>query len=508
MTVAALDLLWALVLEDGRRWGDASGDWPVQQTDAEAIMSRDRPNWHFITRPRGGSKSTDIAGVALAWLVAEAPPLANGHIVAASTDQASIVIDAAAGLVARTPELDGAVVVETKRLLAPNGAWVEVLAQSDSGAWGLRDAHLLVADEFCQWPETRGAKRVWTALISAAPKVPGCRLIVLTSSGEPSHWSHEVFEKCRADALWRVSEAPGPVPWLDEEELAGLRWQLRPSEYERLVLNVWSEDEDRAVSEEDWEFAAQEYLPQGPRLGTKYLMTVDIGILNDATVMCIGHKEAIDADNPYGPARVVVDHLERWKGSKKAPIQIREVEAWVVGATPMWNDCEVWADPTQFQGSLQFLNTRGVRAKEFTFSTTSVGQVATAMVQTFRNHQIHVPNNAVLRDELLSVRLRESAPGVTRLDHDPGAHDDQAVAIGMLCHKLLGVPNYGYAWRQAWEMEHAEDEKAKEEEPVKRRARSFFLGDSGAPLPGNPTRCEHRWFSGSCAHCGLAAPTA
>ena len=43
---------------------------------------------------------------------------------------------------------------------APNGAWFEVLAQSDSGAWGLRDAHLLICDEFCQWPDTRGARAV------------------------------------------------------------------------------------------------------------------------------------------------------------------------------------------------------------------------------------------------------------------------------------------------------------------------------------------------------------
>ena len=33
----------------------------------------------------------------------------------------------------------------------------------------------------------------------------------------------------------------------------------RPSEYERLVLNLWSEDEDRGGAEEETGFAAQEY---------------------------------------------------------------------------------------------------------------------------------------------------------------------------------------------------------------------------------------------------------
>lgn len=492
--------MWALRIEDGRPWGEAAADWPIQVEDAEAVFSEERPNWHFLTRPRGGSKSTDMAAIALAWLTTDAPPMANGHIVAASTDQAAIVIDAAAGFVARTPELDGAVIVESQKLRAPNGAWVEVLAQSDSGAWGLRDAHLLVADEFCQWPETRGAKRVWTALYTAAPKVAGCKLVILTSAGEPSHWSHEIYTKCKDDPLWRVSEAPGPVPWLAPEELASLKWQLRPSEYERLVLNLWSEDEDRAVSEEDWDFAAQEYKSLLPRAGTNYIMTVDLGILNDATVMVVAHKEPIDKAHRLGPQRVVIDHLERWKGSKKAPIQVSAVEDWIVEHSPDWFRCPVYADPSQFRGSIQNLNLRGVRAKEWNFTATSVGEVATALVQTFRNRQIHVPNDPQLKDELLKVRLRESSPGVTRLDHDRGAHDDQAVAIGMACRILLGDgTGLGHSWldylkrKQGDLLEH----------PVKpvEAPRPSLIGQGGSVMP--PRACKHRyWPDGRCVNCG------
>ena len=218
---------------------------------------------------------------------------------------------------ARTPELDGALLVESKKVMASNGAWVEVLAQSDSGAWGLRDAHLLVCDEFCQWPETRGARRVWVALQSAAPKVASCKLIILSSAGEPSHWSYEVYQKCIDDPLWRVHEAPGPVPWIGKAELESLRQHLRPSEYERLVLNIWSADEDRGISKEDYDYAAQKYRALLPQEGVKYIITVDVGIVNDATVMVISHKEPIDPEQPRGPQRVVVDLIERWKGSRR-----------------------------------------------------------------------------------------------------------------------------------------------------------------------------------------------
>ena len=519
MSEAALDLLWALRLEDDRQWGSAAYDF--QKEDAAAIFDPTGPNKHFLTRPRGASKTTDVAGVALAWLSQDAKPLANGHVVAANTKQAGILIEAAAGLVARTPELDGAVIVEAQRILAPNGAWVEVLAQSDSGAWGLRDAHLIVADEFAQWPSTTGARRVWTAIRTAAPKVADCKLIIITSAGEPSHWSYgEVYEKNFGRPDWHYHAVPGPVPWMPESEVESLRWELTPSQYQRLVLNEWTQDEDSAIYEEDYEAAALKstsvrsrqsfrYGKEGtgftlgpPRPGVRYVFLVDVGISQDAAVMTIAHKEPIKGNSRLGPQRVVIDHLERWKGSKKHPIQVSDIEDWCVENAPVWNRAPVYADPSQFRGNIQNLVSRGVRAKEFLFTATTVGQVATALVQTFRNRQIWVPDNPILKDELLKVRLRSATAGVTRLDHASGGHDDQAVTIGMACRILLGDGGgLGHAW-----MEHLKrkkvDQEAKPVEP-ERSPRSFFLG-AEAPSVVRPNTCQHRWFpDGRCVKCGV-----
>ncbi|MDE2096470.1 MAG: hypothetical protein KGL39_04430 [Patescibacteria group bacterium] len=499
---AAYNLLCGLVLESGKRWGDVATDFQI--ADAKAILSPERPNWHFLTRPRGGSKSSDIGGIALIWVAVMARPLANGHVVAASSEQANIIIDAMAGFVARTPELNGVVTVAAKKIVAANGAWVEVLAQSDSGAWGLRDAHLLVCDEFCQWPETRGAKRVWTAMISTAPKVPNCKFIVMSSAGEPSHWSRDIFERCKINPLWRVSETPGPVPWMSPEELASLRdYELRPSEYDRLVLNIWAEDEDRAISVEDWDAAVQPYTSLEPRPGVKYIITVDIGITNDAAVMCVMHREHVDPNDPDSPYRVVVDHIERWKGSKKKPVQITAVEQWLTANAPRWNKARVWADPTQFMGNIQDLRKRGIRADEYKFTATSVGEIASALVRSFRSRQIIVPDIAVLKDELLKVRLRESSPGVTRLDHDKGGHDDQAVAIGMGCEKLLGHQGaYGEMFKKFIDADIERRQKIKQaREAAKlsdehiRLAAQFGARRTAMAQRRKAAikRCQHRW---------------
>lgn len=503
MSEAALDLLYALRLEDGRCWGEIASDF--QKEDAAAILLNERPNptWHFLTRPRGGSKTTDIAGISLAWLAVDAAPLANGHVIAAKAEQAAILIDAIRGFCVRTPELEPLLKVEMERVKAVRtDAWVSVLAASQSGAWGLRDAHLLICDEFCQWPDTRMSQGTWTAIQSTAPKVANCRLIILSTSGEPSHWSRPVWEAAHHDPLWRVHDVEGPVPWQSSEELEGLRRMMRPSEYQRLVLNQWAQDEERPITEDDYDAAESPYVELTPRRGVNYILTVDIGLINDASVCVVGHLETGAVDDLETPPQIIIDCIKRWKGTPKRPVQLSTVEEWIRENAPYWNHAHCYADPTQFRGSIQRLATQGINIEPWEFTTTSVGNVATGLVQAFRNRQIRIPTNSVLKQELLSVRLRDNGAGVTRLDHAPGQHDDQAVCIGMCCWLLLdafrGIGRQWLSWM---------DNKRKQgigEMPSQTPMTPMVNWNREDKLRTKPRGCSnlHRWRDDQCVLCG------
>src|SRR5664280_1783208 len=256
MTVEIIDhrldpvaLVHALGLESGERWGDIAADFQIE--DVDAIFDDLGVLWHFLTRPRGGSKSLDLAAVLLAWLICEAAPGARGYIVASDRDQGAFaVLDAVDGLVRRTPELQGRVDVQTDKVVAGNGATVEVLSADGASSWGLRP-DFIVVDEYAQWPTTRNARNVWTALISATGKMPGCRLVVLTSAGEPSHPSYKTLKTARKSKSWRTNEVVGPLSWADPQNLAEQRLLLTDSQYARLHLSIWTEAEDRLVSAAD-----------------------------------------------------------------------------------------------------------------------------------------------------------------------------------------------------------------------------------------------------------------
>jgi phage terminase large subunit-like protein len=425
----------ALVLEDGRRWGEAALPWQVE--DARAILGEDGPRQHYLTRPRGASKTTDLAAVCIAALLEQLPAASRSYAFAVDRDQAALLGDAIAGLVARTDGLGGALQIDTYRVTATrSGARLDVMAADDAGAWGLRP-HFVVVDEFAQWPTTHKPQRLWHAIASAVPKVADCRLIILTTAGDPAHFAHDVLVQAQASPRWRVHEVRGPCPWIDPGALEEQKAMLPGSEYARLHLNRWVAAEDRLVDPEDLAACVVLDGPLDPRRGVRYVVGVDIGITHDRTGLAVCHADKrTAAERP----RVVLDRIFVFGGSRSQPVRLATVEATLLDVCRRYHGARVHLDPWQAVGLAQRLRTQGVRADEFTFSGASVGRLASTLHLLLRDRALALPEDHELLDELANVRLRETSPGVLRIDHDPGRHDDRVIALALAATALVATP--------------------------------------------------------------------
>lgn len=101
-------------------------------------------------------------------------------------------------------------------------------------------------------------------------------------------------------------------------------------------------------------------------------------------------------------------------------------------------------DPYQAVGMLQRLQEKGVRTEEFTFSSASVGRLASTLHVLLRDRALALPDDPELLDELANMRLRQTSPGVLRMDHDPDKHDDRAIALALAAQDLLSnAPSFG-----------------------------------------------------------------
>jgi hypothetical protein len=82
-----------------------------------------------------------------------------------------------------------------------------------------------------------------------------------------------------------------------------------------------------------------------------------------------------------------------------------------------------------------------VPVTEFTFSVTSVSRLATTLFRLLDDRLLDLPDDDELAAALANVQLRESSPGVDRMEHSADAHDDRAVALAIGAHSLLNKPS-------------------------------------------------------------------
>jgi phage terminase large subunit-like protein len=421
---AALGVFLSLRRDTGARIGeDITAD---QLADARNVLDPESAMpYSWLGRARGYAKTDDVAGFVLAVMLTQLPRRARAYGFAADREQAQLLVDAAAGFVERTEEVRGAFVLDAWRVTAHgSGASFGVLASDAASTWGLRPAFAVI-DELANFEATGRPQRVWDAVTSALGKMPGARLVTITSAGDPASWQYQLREHALADPLWYVHEIPGPPPWIDAARLDEQRRRLMPSMFSRLFDNIWTEGEDRLTTVADVRAAVGHDGDLAWDHRNRYCVALDVGIVNDRTAAIVAHGE-----RRVGGLTVVVDRLAVWDGTRTRPVDLTAVEAWVENACRDYRAPLIF-DAYQAAHLTQRLKTRGVRVQAFTFSSGSVARLATTLFNLLRDHRLDLPADDQLISEIASVRLRETSPGVVRMDHAPGAHDDQAIALSM-----------------------------------------------------------------------------
>jgi hypothetical protein len=437
---AALDRLSSLVLEDGRRWGEAATDF--QWEDAEAVLDPDgAPFYHWHGRGRGASKTSDAAGYNLAVMLEQARPGDKLYAVASDRGQGRFVLEAMSGFVSRTPALSGAFVfTEFKVVVTRSGVAFEVLAADAPGSWGLLP-YFITIDEIAQWGETYRARKVFEAVTSATAKTSS-RMVILTTAGDPTHWSAAVLEHAHSDPLWRVHEVRGPAPWLSTERVAEQQSRLTSSAYRRLFENEWAEAEDHLATSEDIEACAVLDGQLEARNFVEYRIGLDLSATYDRTALIVAHGEPVDPRvGSVGGTYVVVDLVKIWEGSRSHPISHVEVEEAVARISRHYNEAKVFVDQWQSVGLVERLRQRGVRAYVRFATQASNDQLAQLLFELFRTRKLKLPRDERLIRELSRVRIEADPSGRLRINHDRSDHDDQAYALGLAALDIRARPD-------------------------------------------------------------------
>jgi len=429
----ALALVASFVLDTGRRWGQTARRWQWQ--DAAAILDEAGPRYHYLTRPRGASKTTDLAALLLTSMLVQMDEGARLYVLAADRDQGRLLLNAMRGFVLRTPHLRGTVEFSAYRVIEPGRDVVlEVLAADAASSWGLIP-DFVVLDELAQWPETRRAEELYESIRTSLVK-RRARFVVITTAGQPAHFAHAAREHARSDELWRLHEVPGPTPWNDADALEEQRRALPESSYLRLYLNQWVETDDRLATLDELE-ALVRHSPTLPPPGVRHFIGVDLGVTHDRTAAAILHIEERHVGGGLPERHVVVERVETWTGSPDDPVRLADVRNWLVDEARRHGEVQVIFDSWQSVGMAQELQERDLRAQALQLTAPLKSQIAHEFIRAIRERTLELPDDAGLLRELSRVRVRESAGGLLRIDHDAGEHDDRIASIGLAMIKAL-----------------------------------------------------------------------
>jgi hypothetical protein len=430
----AVTLLHSLPVDagPGRRevpWGDVATD--QQAADAEALLRGEDPRWHLWLRPRGASKTTDAAYVALAALLTIAPPNSRSLVYAVDEDQAALLMERMAGVL---PHLPGNLKVLARSVTNEDtGAFLTIETSDAPSALG-QTPWLVVADELAAWRDVRGPKALWNAIISSLPKRPDSRLLVITSAGDPSNWTYDIIAGAQDDPDWRYSYMPGPTPWWTEADVRRQKKLLTASAYAWYIENAFAASDNALIAEDDVAAAVMQGITSRPYdPAHRYVLGVDLGRKVDASVVVVAHREG---------DRVVVDHVERWLPSRLRPVRLDTVEAAVRRLRAEYGNAHVRMDPAKGEQMSQSLRESGFTVEEYVFSETSIDRLAALTMRLFADRLIDIPDVDEYVDELKSVILKTTPSGRARIDHYSGKHDDQVVATALAAHWLMAQPFY------------------------------------------------------------------
>ncbi len=401
------------------------------------------PRCFWRTLPRGHDKTSSIARVAN-WILAFARRRVKITVAAADSDQALLLLEAAAAEAQYNPYLKDRITYQNKRAIGPGGI-LRCLEADAKSTYGLI-SDIYIVDELTHWKK----RDLWDALWSGRHKRPGSMFLVITNAGEKDSWQEDILKEARrSPAEWSVFEAPPNrtlASWMTAKDVADTVKMLPPGLASRVVWNRWvspTEGRGYLLESDVLPCIVPGLLTLSKGRGQRQWLSCDYGPTKDRTVLASLHFD-------QEAKRFVIDELLVLQGSPENRVQLSSVDEWLDSRIRAFGNVMVVLDPYQMESTAQRLENRGIEVKRFEArGGKSNYELCEKLRTTVVNHQIAWrPEAGVLptpsgmeslADELTKLILKVTPYGY-RIDHEAGKHDDRACAIGMALVEALEDP--------------------------------------------------------------------
>lgn len=399
--------------------------WPYQERALNTALKRDQAGKFIhpivvLSWPRQDTKTT-LSMWADLWRLYCDPQPQEIVSLANDTDQARIKLNDARRVIRNSDILysliDGRFGLTRSEIRLKNGnRWIIKSADSLFSR-GLRPS--TASFDELGWAVSRDLFDT----LSAGQAAQTNPLIFVTSTVGPikSGILWELFEQARAGnkSIYLDYRTENLNPLVTAEYLERERAILPAHVFAREHQNLWGEGSDVFCTEEDWKQAISAGDPRRDTdSGPSYLFC-DLGWVHDETALAVVKPEN---------KKLKAIWLEAFKGSQSKPVQFAAVENRIVELAEKLHIKRARIESPQGVALSQSLNLRGVATEVLHPTAKSNQENWGALYTGLKNGTVELPNDAKLRQQLLTLTIRSNQSG-WKVEDVPSIHNDRAVAV-------------------------------------------------------------------------------
>jgi hypothetical protein len=437
-----------------QRFGLVAEPWQLQDF---AAMD---PAWHrlsigsgevsqrfaYLERPRGHSKTTDIA-LSVTHPILFSQRALFGIVASGDIDQAAILKRAMDVLLQGNPWMASGFEVQRNCIVNPKtGSRLEILSSNVETSWG-HTPDFILADELTVWPSS--GERLFHSLFSAAEKQSHCVFTIISNAGfgKGESWQWRIREDARTQPDWYFHSLPGPVAsWFTPAALERQRRVLPDPVYRRVWLNEWTSGYGDALTEDEITAAIltgqPHHPPPGPMSGNEpgwsFIGAIDIGISHDATCFLILGKRGTECR---------LANVWDWRAPKGGKVSLDEVERTVIAAQRQYRMVRVATDPWNAAQLIERCRKQRVPIVERPQQGKMLVDQCMALLDAFRSGAIKLYPFESLISDLRTARVEERQYGYRLVsDHDESGHGDRLTSLSICLAAARDVTATGGVW--------------------------------------------------------------
>jgi phage terminase large subunit-like protein len=429
-----------LLNEKGRPWSLS----PYQR--AVLGLAYAKPySTRILSEPKKSGK-TFLAG---AIAIAEAMLNPDCEVVSAANDEEqsrSRVYATCVSLCQKNPGINSSVVKITQNeILFSNGSKIKAIASDYRGEAGGRQ-RLTIFDELWAY-DSESATRLFEEC-RPPPSEPGAYILIVSYAGfvNESTVLEQLYKRAMAgkkisnrypvyvdQGLFCFWSTTPRQPWHTKSFLDEERRNLRRNQYKRLYENQWVSAESQFISAEQYDSIVDDTLTPAISRANVY-MAVDIGVKSDSTgiVAVRFNKEGDKLETAFHRA---------WKPTRGNPVDLTEVEDYIIEMTQRHSVQGICADPSQAYLLIQRLAKRSIVVEEFTQTQNNGVKMGETLFSMVTDKTLKVYPSPELREHVLNATAIETGSGARMSKAKQSKKIDLAIALAMACVTALARGN-------------------------------------------------------------------